>query len=187
MQPEQFKMTAEMSDQMLQSVRQHRTGFTVLGIVLLVLGVLAIGFPLVSSIAVKLVVGWFFLLTGISVLYSAFQMRQWRSAIWAGLIGVLQLAAGIYLTMFPLTGLIGLTFLTGLVFLAQGVAEAAMAWQYRPRSGWVWLAASAAASGLLGVILIAGLPETALWALGMFLGLNLISSGVSFLALSRVN
>jgi uncharacterized membrane protein HdeD (DUF308 family) len=71
------------------------------------------------------------------------------------------------------------------VFLMQGAAEAAIAWQYRPRAGWVWLGISAAASVALGVILIAGLPETALWALGMFLGINLISSGVSFVALAR--
>ena len=187
MQPDLTQMSPKLTDHMLQSVRQNRTGFTVLGVVLLVLGVLAIGFPLLSSIAVKLVIGWFFLATGLSVLYAAFQMRQWRSALWAGVIGVLQLAAGVYLTLFPLTGLIGLTFFVGLVFLVQGGAEATIAWQYRPRAGWVWLAVSAAASVVLGVILIAGLPQTALWALGMFLGVNLISSGVSFLALSRVD
>lgn len=174
-----------LNDQMTQTVRAHRTRFTVLGIGLIVLGFLAIVFPLLSSIAVKLVIGWFFLMTGAAVLFSAFQLRQWQSALWAGLIGVLQLAAGVYLAFFPLTGLIGLTFFTGLVFLMQGAAEAAIAWQYRPRSGWIWLGFSAVASVGLGVILIAGLPETALWALGIFLGINLISSGASFVALAR--
>ena len=175
----------DFTDQMTQTVRQHRTRFTVLGVGLVILGCLAIVFPLLSSIAVKLMIGWFFLMTGAAVLFAAFQMRDWQSAIWAGLIGVLQLAAGVYLAFFPLTGLIGLTFFIGLVFLIQGSAEAAIAWQYRPRSGWVWLALSAVASVALGVLLIAGLPQTALWALGLFLGINLVSSGASFVALAR--
>ena len=176
---------SDLNDQMTQTVRDHRTRFTVLGIGLIVLGCLAIVFPLLSSIAVKLVIGWFFLMTGAAVLFSAFQLRGWQLALWTGLIGLLQLAAGVYLAFFPLTGLIGLTFFTGVVFLIQGAAEAAIALQYRPRSGWVWLGISALASVGLGVILIAGLPQTALWALGMFLGINLISSGVSFVALAR--
>ena len=175
----------DINDMMSQYVRRHRTRFTVLGVGLVVLGVLAILFPLLSSIAVKVAIGWFFLISGATVLFSAFQLSQWKSAIWAGVIGVLQLSAGMYLAFFPLTGLIGLTFFVGFVFLIQGAAEAAIAWQYRPRAGWVWLGFSAAASVALGMILIAGLPETALWALGMFLGINLISSGVSFVALAR--
>ena len=176
----------ELPDLITQSIRSHRSRFTVLGIVLIVLGGLAILFPLVSSIAVKLMLGWFFLVVGASMLFAAFQMRDWRSAIWAGLIGVLHLIAGVYLAFFPLTGLIGLTFFVGFVFLAQGGGEAVMAWQHRPREGWVWLALSAVASLLLGLMLIAGLPGTALWALGLFLGINLISSGVSFVALARM-
>jgi uncharacterized membrane protein HdeD (DUF308 family) len=176
----------ELPDQMTQIIRSHRSRFTWLGIGLLVLGVLAILFPLLSSIALKLMLGWFFLIVGAGALFAAFQMRDWGSALWAGLIGLLHLAAGVYLAFFPLTGLIGLTLFVGLVFLAQGAGEAVMAWQHRPRDGWIWLGVSAVASFLLGVMLIAGLPGTALWALGLFLGINLISSGLSFVALARM-
>lgn len=176
---------SDISDRMTQIVRQHRTRFSVLGAALIVLGVLSILFPLLSSIAVKIAIGWFFLLSGAAMLYTAFQLSEWSSALWTGAIGLLQIVAGVYLAFFPLTGLIGLTFFIGLVFLIQGAAEAVIAWQYRPRAGWFWLALSAVASLALGVLLIAGLPETALWALGMFLGVNLISSGASFVALAR--
>jgi uncharacterized membrane protein HdeD (DUF308 family) len=172
-------------DPIIAAVRSHRQRFTILGAVLVILGILAIAFPLLGSIAVKLVLGWFLLATGASLLFAAFQMRDWQSAIWTGLIGLLQLAAGVYLAFFPLTGLIGLTLFMGVVFLFQGAAEATMALQHRPRDGWGWLAVSALASIVLGVLLIAGLPGTAIWALGLFLGINLISSGVSFVALAR--
>lgn len=177
---------SELPDQLTQIVRSHRDRFTWLGIALVLLGMLAILFPLLSSIAVKLMLGWFFLVVGAALLFAAFQMRDWGSAALAGLIGVLHLAAGVYLAFFALTGLIGLTLFVGLVFLAQGVVEGAMALQHRPRDGWLWLGVSAAASILLGGMLITGLPGTALWALGLFLGINLISSGVSFVALARM-
>lgn len=173
-------------DPVTQAVRAHRQRFTVLGVVLVILGILAIMFPLLGSIVAKQLIGWFLLLTGASVLFAAFQMRDWQSATLTGLIGVLQLVAGVYLAFFAFTGLIGLTLFLGVVFLFQGAAEATMAWQHRPRDGWVWLALSALASVLLGVLLITGLPGTAIWAPGLFLGINLISSGVSFVALARM-
>ncbi len=172
-------------DRLNDIIRAHSRRFTILGIILICLGFLAILFPLIASIAAKTMVGWLFLLTGAAVLYNAFQARDWSSALWSGAIGVLHLAVGVYLAFFPLTGLVGLTLLVGLLFLVQGGFEAAIAINHRPRRGWVWLAISGAASFILGLLLIAGLPGTALWALGLLLGLNFVSSGVSFIALAR--
>ena len=84
-----------------------------------------------------------------------------------------------------MTGLVGLTLLLGLVFLLQGGFEGGMALRHRPRKGWVWLAVSGMASFGLGFLLIVGLPGTALWAIGLMLGINLLSSGISYVALAR--
>ncbi|GGL76100.1 HdeD family acid-resistance protein [Wenxinia marina] len=169
------------------AIAEHRGRFTFLGWALIVLGVLAILFPLVASIAAKVLIGWLLLLSGAIVLYSAFQARRWRSALATGAIGVLQIAAGVYLAFFPLTGLIGLTFLMAILFLAQGVMELMLWNQHRPAGrGAGWLLFSAICSVALGVLLILGLPGTALWALGLMLGINLLSSGVSFLTLTRM-
>ncbi|MBI1416123.1 MAG: HdeD family acid-resistance protein [Limimaricola sp.] len=176
----------KLEDMVLQAIRQHRRRFSWLGIVLIVLGLLALMFPFVASIATKAVIGWFFLIWGGTVLWHAFQVRDWPSALWSGAVGVLNLAIGVYLAFFPLTGLIGLTFLVGILFLFQGGFEAALAMNHRPRQGWIWLGLSALASVVLGIMLVAGLPNTALWALGMLAGINALSSGLSFLMLSRV-
>jgi uncharacterized membrane protein HdeD (DUF308 family) len=174
------------SDSVLSQIRAFRGRLTAVGIILIMLGFLAILFPLMASIAAKILVGWLILLSGAAMLFVAFQARDWSAAIWSGAIGLLQLALGVYLAFFPLTGLIGLTFLVGIAFLVQGGFESAIAFQHRPRRGWGWLAASGAASVILGVLLIAGLPGSAVWALGLLLGINLISSGASFLALARL-
>ncbi|SHJ15752.1 HdeD family acid-resistance protein [Wenxinia saemankumensis] len=167
------------------AVQEHRGRFTFLGWALIAIGVLAVLFPLVSSIAVKVLVGWLLVLSGAAVLYHAFQSRSWGSALWSGLVGVLQIAAGIFLVV-TLDGLIGLTLLMAILFAAQGALEIALwAQNHGTAPASRWMLVSGAASILLGLLLLLGLPGTALWALGLMLGLNLITSGVAFLALTR--
>lgn len=182
-------MTAgpELPPDAIAAIREHSRRFTILGAILIVLGVLAILFPLVASIAAKLLVGWFLLLSGAAMLFYAFQARRWRSALWSGLVGVVYLAVGVYLVFFPLTGLLGLTALMAFLFLIQGGFEMAIWIQNRDAGrGMVWSLVSGLASLVLGIILLLGLPETALWALGIFLGINLLTSGIAFVTLARL-
>lgn len=174
-----------LPDTILDQIRAHRGRFVWLGWSLIALGAVAIVFPLVASIAIKLLIGWVLLIAGAVTLWHAFQARSWGSALQSGLIGVLNLVVGVYLAFFPLTGLIGLTLVLGILFGVQGGAELAMALRHRPRRSWGWLAASGAISMVLGLLLILGLPGTALWAIGVMTGINLISSGLSFVTLAR--
>jgi len=176
----------DLTPELLDRIRSHRGRFRWLGVALIVLGVLAIVFPLVASIAAKVMIGWFLLLTGGAVLWHAFQTRAWRDALLSGLIGLLHLAAGVYLAFFPLTGLVGLTLLVGVLFGVQGAIELSLALRHRPNTGWGWMAFSGAASLVLAVLLILGLPGSALWAIGLLVGINFVSSGVAFLSLSRL-
>jgi uncharacterized membrane protein HdeD (DUF308 family) len=172
-------------DEVLASIREHRTRFRWLGLALIAAGALAILFPLVASIAAKVMIGWFLLVAGAVTLWHAFQARSWGDALLSAAIGVLHLAVGVYLAFFPLTGLVGLTILMGALFGAQGIIEALMASRRRPAAGWGWMAVSGAASLALGLLLILGLPGTALWALGLMLGINFLTSGIMFIALAR--
>ena len=178
---------------MIGVLRDKAGTFRWLGIALIVMGALAILFPVVASVAVKLMIGWMLLLTGALVLWHAFQAREWSGALMSGLIGVLHLAAGVYLAFFPLTGLIGLTVLLAVIFAIQGAVEIGLSWQHRPGHGnegpgWVWMGLSGAVSLGLAVLLLLGLPGTALWALGLMLGINFLSSGIGFVTLaSRVS
>lgn len=180
----------ELPSDLRKAIRENASRFRWLGIVLMVLGGLAILFPLFASIAIKVMLGWFFLLTGAAVLWHAFQARSWSPALLSGLIGVLHLALGVYLAFFPLTGLLGLTVLLSVVLLLQGAIELSLSWQHRPGHGmdgpgWAWMGVSGAISILLGVLIMAGLPGTALWALGLLVGINFLSSGLSFVMLAR--
>lgn len=171
--------------EVMDAIRDSKVWFIGLGVALIVAGVAALLFPLLASIAAKVMIGWLMLIAGAFTLWHAFQTRTWSSTLWNALIGLLSLAAGVYLAFFPLTGLIGLTLILGATFAVQGVFEVLMSLQNRERTGWVWILLSGALSVLLGVILLFGLPGTAAWALGLMVGIHFITSGASLIALAR--
>lgn len=172
-------------EEVLDAIRERRGWFIGLGVALLIAGFAALLFPLVASIAAKVMIGWLMLIAGAATLWHAFQTRDWSSTLWNAAIGVLSLAAGVYLAFFPLAGLVGLTLILGATFVAQGIFEGMMAMQNRSRSGWGWVMASGAVTLLLGLILLFGLPGTAVWALGLMVGIHFITSGAALLALVR--
>jgi uncharacterized membrane protein HdeD (DUF308 family) len=158
--------------------------FLALGIVLILAGLAAIAFPFLSSIAAKVVLGWLFLIGGVMMIVHAFQAPGWGGFLWELLIGILYVVVGGYLAFFPLAGLLTLTIVIAALFIAEGVFEAIMAFRVRPHEGWVWLLLSGIAALAVGVIIAMGLPESAIWALGLLVGINLLFSGWSYVFLA---
>ncbi len=156
---------------------------TWLGIAFIVFGLLAIIFPLATTIAAKTFIGWLFIIAGALQMWQSFSIREWGGFLWNLLIGTLYLVVGCWLAFDPFAGIIGLTVLLAITFIAQGVMEAAMANNLRPKNGWGWMMFSGLIGILAGVLIISGLPSTAVWAVGLMVGINMISSGFAFLTL----
>ncbi|CFX01891.1 Hded protein [Candidatus Filomicrobium marinum] len=158
--------------------------YLALGIISLIAGILAIAFPLIASIAVKILIGWLLILIGISQILQAFQTQRWRGAIVDFLLGALLFAAGCVLAFLPLTGLITLTLFLAIVFIVQGIFQIAISLQLRPIDGWGWLMFGGIIALGVGVLLALELPSSASWALGLLAGVNMIASGISYIALA---
>jgi uncharacterized membrane protein HdeD (DUF308 family) len=158
--------------------------FLALGILLIIAGMAAIAFPLLSTIATKIALGWIFLIAGALILVHAFSLRQWQGFLLSLLIGVLYLAAGTWLAFTPFAGVVALTILLAALFLAEGVLEVIMGLRVRPHAGWGWLLLSGVIAIAVGLLIAAELPSSAAWAIGLLTGINLLSSGVSFAALA---
>ena len=158
--------------------------FLVLGILLIIAGVASIAFPLLSTIATKIALGWIFLIAGALIVVHAFSIRQWQGFLLSLLIGVLYLVAGAWLAFTPFAGVVALTILLAALFLAEGVLEVIMGLRVRPHEGWGWLLLSGVIAIAVGVLIAAELPSSAAWAIGLLTGINLLSSGVSFAALA---
>lgn len=165
-------------------IAEYRNWFMALGILLLILGIAAMAYPFVTTIAAKIVFGWLFLIGGVAQIAHAFSTQRWSAFLWDVLIGALYLVAGIWLAFFPLTGIITLTVFLAVMFMVEGIFEVAMALGLRDQDGWVWLLISGLVSLVVGALIYAQLPDSAAWAVGMLVGINMVSSGWSYVALA---
>ena len=165
-------------------VKRNWGWFLALGIVFVLAGIAAIAFPLVSTIAAKVALGWIFLAGGVLMIIHSFSASGWRGFLLGLLIGVLYVVAGGWLAFFPFTGIVTLTILLAALFLAEGVLEAIMAFRVRPHEGWGWLLLSGLVAVAVGVMIAMELPSSATWAIGLLTGINLLMTGISFVMLA---
>jgi uncharacterized membrane protein HdeD (DUF308 family) len=164
-------------------IAEHRTWFTILGILLILLGLVAIAFPFLTTIATKILLGWLFLIGGIVQIVHAFSTQSWSEFFLDLLIGVLYVLAGAWLAFFPLTGILTLTILLAVMFIIQGALELGMAFRLRPRQGWGWMLFAGIVAILAGLLILMQLPSSAAWAIGLLVGINMIVTGVAYLLL----
>jgi uncharacterized membrane protein HdeD (DUF308 family) len=174
---------ATMQSAVQTAITENKRWFYFLGILFIVLGVAALAFPFVTTIAAKIILGWLFLIGGIIQIVHAFSTRAWSEFFLDLLIGVLYVVAGAWLAFFPLTGIITLTLFLAFMFIVEGFLEAGIAFRIRPHSGWGWMLLSGIVAVAVGVLLIANLPSSATWAIGLLVGINLIMSGFAYLLL----
>jgi uncharacterized membrane protein HdeD (DUF308 family) len=144
----------------------------------------AIAFPLLSTIAAKIAIGWIFLVAGVVEVFHAFYVKRWTGFFWNLLIGLLYIVAGGWLAFFPLTGIVTLTIVIAALFIAEGIMEFIMGFRMRPHEGWGWVAFSGLVAVAAGLLIALSLPESAVWALGLLAGINLLFSGWSFIYLA---
>jgi uncharacterized membrane protein HdeD (DUF308 family) len=119
-------------------VAEHRGWFTFLGIVLIVIGVVAIAFPLMTTIAAKIFLGWLFIIGGGVQVVHAFSTKTWSEFLFNLIIGALYIVIGAWLAFLPFSGIITLTVLLAVLFIIEGVMEIGMGYRLRPKGGWSW-------------------------------------------------
>lgn len=168
------------------AIREHWALFLIEGIVLLVLGIAAILVPMVATIAFTILIGWLFLISGVVGLITTFWMRHAPGFWWSLVSAIIGIAAGIVLLIWPISGSLSLTLLLTAFFIVEGVASIMYAIEHRNQlSGrWGWMLVSGIVDLILAAIIIAGLPGTALWALGLLVGINLIFGGVAMIGMA---
>jgi uncharacterized membrane protein HdeD (DUF308 family) len=157
-------------------------GWTIgLGILLLVLGIAAILFPLASSLAAVVWIGWLLLIGGVVLLIHALHRREeggfWLKLLWA----VVYLVAGLLLLANPVSAIFTLTIVLAVLWVVEGITAIVLAFRLKPARPWGWVLFDGILTLLLGLLVWVGWPGNAPWLLGLFLGLSLLSTGVSLL------
>src|ERR1700761_6677899 len=177
---------ANLQSRMNAAVREHWKAFLFEGVLLMVLGLAAIIVPPLASLAVTIFLGWMFLVSGVAGLALTFWARQMPGFWWSLISAVLAVAAGIILLARPVQGTLTLTIVVGAYFLAEGVATIMYALEHRRELSqrWSWLLVAGLMDILIAAIIIAGLPGSALWAVGLLVGINLLFGGITLIGMA---
>lgn len=166
------------------TVYENRTPLMLMGVALVLLGIVALVYPLTTAIVVKIMMGWILLIAGISEIIFSFSTTKWSDFFLELIVGIVFAIAGVWLAFFPLTGILTLTILLALAFLARGVLEIVSAFRMRPLEGWGWLLLAGILGVIVGLFILVEFPSSAAWAIGLLVGINLIASGVAYISLA---
>ena len=165
-------------------VRQASTWSIVWGVLLIVLGMLAVGSPFVAAVAVNVVIAWLIVFAGVVHLILAFHAHGAGSLIWKLLVGVAYVCFGVYLIMHPVLGVSTLTLLLASLFLVEGIFDIALFFQMRSMRGSSWVLMDGVVTLLLGLLIYLQWPSSSAWAIGTLVGVSVIISGVTRVMLS---
>jgi len=180
------KEISKLRSEMGAAVTAHWKAFLIEGILLAVLGLAAMIVPPLASLAITIFLGWMFLISGIGGLILTFWARQLPGFWWSLISAALAVLAGGILLARPAQGVLTLTIVVGAYFLAEGVATIMYALEHRRElSGrWSWLLIAGVLDLAVSFIIIAGLPGSAEWALGLLVGINLLFGGATLIGMA---
>jgi uncharacterized membrane protein HdeD (DUF308 family) len=161
-------------------------GAVVGGVLIAVLGLVAIFFPFVTGLSLSLLLGGVLVIGALVHVAHAFgRGRSLGSRIWQVALGIIYGAAGIALLANPVLGLVTLTLLVIAFFVVDGLVEIVWAIGARGQGGSAWLLASGILSLAVAGLLWVGFPTTAIWAVGVLFGVNLLATGVAMAVVGR--
>ena len=161
----------------LDGIKRNAGMAIVVGVILLIVGALAIGSPFVAGVSVTLAVGAMLIIGGVAQLFFAFAAGSLGKGLLAFILGTLTIVVGGLMISQPGVGLASLTLFLAAYFVVSGIFEVMWGFQIRPVSGWGWELFGGLVSLLLGVMIWAQYPFSGAWAVGTLVGIRLIFSG----------
>jgi uncharacterized membrane protein HdeD (DUF308 family) len=176
----------KLQSRMSAAVKAHWKAFLFEGILLVVLGIAAMIVPPLASLAITIFLGWMFLISGIGGLFVTWWARNMPGFWWSLISAALAVLAGGVLLARPVQGVLTLTIVVGAYFLAEGVTSIMYALEHRKELSrrWSWLLVAGLMDILIAFFIIAGLPGSAQWALGLLIGINMLFGGATLIGMA---
>jgi uncharacterized membrane protein HdeD (DUF308 family) len=164
------------------AIHAHWKLFLAEGIVMMVLGLLAMAVPEVATLAITLLIGWLFFVAGIVRTISVLQHRGMPGFGWSLLTALLAIALGLVLILRPIAGVLTLTIWLVMFFVIEGIAAILLAIEHRRHlPSWGWVLFSGLIDLLLAYLIWDGWPSSAGWAIGLLVGINMVFVGLSLI------
>lgn len=164
------------------AIHAHRKLFLAEGIVMLVLGLVAIAVPEVASLAIAVLIGWLFFVGGIFRTISVWQHRTMPGYGWSLAAALLAIILGLVLLLRPAAGVLTLTIVLVAFFILEGISAILLAIEHRRHlPSWGWVLFSGLVDLLLAFLIWDGWPSSAGWAIGLLVGINMLFLGLSLI------
>lgn len=163
------------------------------GILMLVLGGLALVFPVMASFWVTAIVAVAFLVWGlVGWVNNLMRARHLSRAVtfWRLVVSTLFLVAGIWMIQqfrnpadaIQQVALLALAI--GVVFLVEGLVAIGVSLSHRHAAGWGWGLANGIVTLILGLLIVTMKFWGLIWVLGMLVGISFLFSGIDLIAFS---
>jgi uncharacterized membrane protein HdeD (DUF308 family) len=163
----------------LASVPTHSRSWAIVwGIVLIVIGVLALIMPGVAALATALTLAWLLIFAGIIEVVHAVQTRRSRGFGWKLAGGIATLLLGFCILVFPVAGIASLALLLGALLFAGGVIRLMLAYHLKPVKGWGWVLADGVLSVVVAILIVLGWPGSSIAFIGLLAGFWLLFAGI---------
>ncbi len=164
------------------AIHAHWKLFLAEGIVMMILGLLAIAVPEVATLAITIFIGWLFFVGGIFRTISVLQHRAMPGFVWSLLTAVLAIVLGLILILRPISGVLTLTIALAAFFIIEGISAILLAVEHRRHlPSWGWVLFSGLVDLLLAYLIWDGWPSSAGWAIGLLVGINMVFVGLSLI------
>ncbi len=167
----------------IQALKEHSGWAMAIGIIMIILGMMALGSPMVTGVAVAIMVGSFLLVGGVVQLVFALKAKSWEAGVLNFFGGSLSLVCGGLMIAHPLFGLGFLTLLLAAFFVVGGISKISFSFQVRPAQNWVWILFSGIVGLVLGMMIWSQWPLSGAWAVGTLVGIDILFTGWSTLAI----
>lgn len=168
---------ASLPHPLFGELSRHWGWLLAVGILSVILGTIGLGMTWMLTLASVVYFGVLLIVIGVAQLLHTFKAAGWRSTFLQILIGLLYLAAGIMVVSRPLLASLTLTWALGFALIVVGVMRIVVGMQHRGTSGWAGAVVAGIITLLLGLLILARWPSSALWVIGLFLAIELIVNG----------
>jgi uncharacterized membrane protein HdeD (DUF308 family) len=167
----------------LEPLRAKWGWIVALGVIYVIVGLVALGSVITATAASVLVVGIMMVIAGVAEVINAFQIKTWgKFLLWLGL-GALYILAGFVTFENPLLAAALLTLLLGASLFVSGIMRIILGFSMKEGTPWIWVVLSGVVTLVLGLMILARWPVSSLYVLGLFLGIDLVFAGASWIGI----
>ncbi len=174
-----------LSSQQRLAFSNHWRRFMYFGILLTLVGLLAISTAAWTTVVTVVFLGVLLLISGVIIVLDTLGAwwGKWSTFFFHFIVGLLYLFAGFYLAKHPIEGSMSLTYLLGIFYLFMGCFRLMLSFSIKlPQWGWGFF--NGLITVLIGALILSSWPASSLMIIGLFVGLDFLFTGISYIMMA---